>query len=456
MKAASRAAAAAAVALLAIGACELGLRGRLGGDPGRRERLFLDETRYLHEESRAPFFRGTVKGGSEFWTTARPRANPQEFPAAKEKGELRVVVAGESVAQRLGSGDLERAFSNFFPERRARVVNCGMGTYDAYRTMLSVSESKPYAPDLFVVLAGNNDGARPETLSYPAYRVNLFLRSFWLWRLPQDWLAARFRRADPRAVESRFEERLRETVRAAKRMSVPIVLCTLPVNLRDYPPLTERAMRHFIREEFAQAVELDYRDRCPPSRNELIRRVAAEEGAALADLEKVFARLERGTCPGWDMFEDGVHFRTRMYPIVTRTIAAAARIGPRSASDFHAVELAIKPWPPLDFSWKPGPELDAVLLAGIADALQAGLQEPPILLERAVAKFMLVERVAPGMLSRRLSDRDAIARDLAANPSTRSLSAEVSHGWGSIERHSAAALKRLNAPRVPKRRPERR
>src|SRR5437016_3834164 len=105
----TRLCAAALVLAAGLGGGELALRRAYGPDPAVVDRLFLDETRYLHAESGQPFFRKRGSGDSEVWTNARPRANPAEFPVAKPDSELRVIVAGESVAQRLGSSDLEDA-----------------------------------------------------------------------------------------------------------------------------------------------------------------------------------------------------------------------------------------------------------------------------------------------------------------------------------------------------------
>ncbi len=468
-----------AVSVFLLFSCELILRRRLGGDPDKMDRLFQNEVLYLDAESKVPFFK---RDGAD-WVTARPRALPQRFPAAKAEGELRVFVAGESVALRLGTRPLEDALGRDFPDRRVRVINCGMGSYDSSRTAAVLMELQAYGPDLFVVLVGNNDGRSQAGGSALLARLNIALRELWTWRLAQDAVARALApsRSERRArVERRFARNLESMAEGAKAAGVPLVLCTLPVNARDYPPLgalpssdgdfswgwasferghfsgavagfrefsgrnPDDAMVHYwlararekikdpagARWEYRKALERDFPDRCTPSRNETIRGVAREQGAALADLERLFERLSPGGPPGWALFDDGVHFRERTYPAVASAIAS-------SASGRKAGAPAS-----IDTSWQAGPELEGVALDALSQAVQAGLQDPPVILERAVAELILVERHDPALIKHLTQRPEALATALSDNDWARPVAAAVPAGWESVVRHVDEAERR--------------
>ncbi|HEX4047990.1 MAG TPA: hypothetical protein VH309_09165, partial [Elusimicrobiota bacterium] len=185
-KPAARAAAAAAAVLAALLGAEGVLRARRGPPPDI-ERLSAAEYRYLYSESRQPFFR--LRGG--VWATARPRALPAVFPAAKPPGDFDVFVVGESVARRLGNEAVRDAFQDAYPNKKTRAVDAGMGTYASAQWSEVFDEALTHSPDVLVLMAGNNEGMRPDRLWYPAYRLNLTLRRLWLWRLAQDSLRPR-------------------------------------------------------------------------------------------------------------------------------------------------------------------------------------------------------------------------------------------------------------------------
>src|SRR6185295_11966167 len=117
------------------------------------------------------------------------------------------------------------------------------------------------------------------------------------YRFFEDALPSRPRQAlrGDQIVE-RFEGHLRAMAREARKAGVPLVLATLPVNKRDYPPMAsqaEGAMPWFKKargldrqgrkaealEAYDMALSMDYPDRCWPAKNDAIRRVAKEEGA---------------------------------------------------------------------------------------------------------------------------------------------------------------------------------
>lgn len=385
------------------------------GAPPSPEALFAPEARYLYSESRRPFFER--RGDS--WAAARPRALPASFPVVKNPEEFRVFVVGESVARRLGDEAVREAFQQAYPNKKVRAINAGMGTYASAQWSGVASEVAGKAPDLVVILAGHNEGLRPDALSYPLYRLNLLLRRSWLWRLAQDALPRR--RPDAAAQEARFESRLRAAVRAVHERSAEAVLCTLPVNAAwpaggpDDPP-----------------------DRTTPERNEAVRRIAREEGAGLADLEALFARRAPGGRPGWEAFSDGVHPRAALNPLIARAIARAAARGSALEADL----LRFPPPPP----WKAGPELDAVAWSGFSEALQSDLRRPGALDERALALLGVVARADAQTLMRLRDDPAALSAAFASSEWTAVLSPLVGAHASALRAHADEALRRAAAP----------
>ena len=76
---------------------------------------------------------------------------------------------------------------------------------------------------------------------------------------------------------------------------------------------------------YSGAVSYDAaQDRCSPERNAMIRRVAKEEGAGLADLELAFDGLAEGGLPGGAQLCDGVHWFKRYTPFASAVIANSA------------------------------------------------------------------------------------------------------------------------------------
>jgi tetratricopeptide (TPR) repeat protein len=482
------AALALALAALALAATEARLRRKLGPPPADAK-VWQDEVRYLNSEIDLPFFVKTGTGPDAVWTSNRPMAIPQTFPDRLGARDLRVFVVGESVAYRLGTEALVKPLSAAFPGRDVRVINAGMGGYDVYRAALIQRELLALSPQLFVVLVGNNQNFAPrrligvERVWYTGYRLNLFLRRSWIWTSLQDWVESRSPAPGPEVGLKRFELGLRDILRRARERSVPVVVCTLAANVRDCPPhgelpLNEREfflawsaqeegraaeallqlqaftkrlpgdpMGHYYlakllfaagrwedaRREFIAALDGDYPDRCSPAKNAVIRRLAAEEGAALADLEGLFTAVAPHGLPGWESFVDNVHWSHRFDGAAARVIAAAAAKRPDPGAE-RAARAALSDDSAAD---------EPFVARAAAEAVQAGRLRPPMLSERAVAEFVLaLRRDRAGVTT--LLERPAELRDmLAGNEWLRSLSDGPPEQWSGVLIHVGEAEARL-------------
>jgi tetratricopeptide (TPR) repeat protein len=206
--------------------------------------------------------------------------------------------------------------------------------------------------------------------------------------------------ADHPAMESvyrNFRENLRDILRLADRAKVPVVLCTIAVNLTDYAPLAgteaknawseaveaqSAGNRAAARSAFLRARDLDeLRFRADGVINAIIREEAAAASGSviLVDIEKGFAALpdDRGDSA---LFWEHVHLTPQGNDLVARFVFAAlepllsGRFGTNARQLASATDLL------RGLGWTPAEEVyaidDMLLLVGREPfASQAGAPE---------------------------------------------------------------------------------
>jgi tetratricopeptide (TPR) repeat protein len=236
--------------------------------------------------ARVPRYFGSGPGIAEYWVPstrpssaaglvrAFPRSNrlyPEPDPLflrVKPANGYRLFVLGESSVQGLpyeiGSfcDWLRVQLRAMLPGRAVEVVNAGNAGWHAREIRLLLQESLRHAPDAVVWMVGHNEMVAQNVLAIrreltnPAWssaRELLFsLRTthvlssltsnFALTRRatlhdqsPSDYRPC-FTPAELARIEERFLEATRGAVRDCKAAGVPIVLCTMPKNLRQSPP----------------------------------------------------------------------------------------------------------------------------------------------------------------------------------------------------------------------------
>ncbi|MFC1667013.1 tetratricopeptide repeat protein [Candidatus Omnitrophota bacterium] len=288
------------------------------------------------------------------------------FSAHKDKDTKRIFILGGSVARRFDEHFFKNFLEGLIPNMKFEIINCGIPSYDSYRTLIIHKEILGYNPDLIILLSGNNEYHTPVRVNLWAYRTNRLLRRLWVYRIPQDRIFRDNRMFSIRnriSKESRFanyKNNLKVMTHRAKKRKIPMVVCTLPANFRDCPPTGtplwhEReyffAWHAFENEEFEEAIKRfrqflithpedpfgyyylaqcydalqDYSqaqqyyikamaldanpgDRCPPQRNEAIRQVSLQEGIILTDLEKAFIEISPYGLVGKELFLDNCHW----------------------------------------------------------------------------------------------------------------------------------------------------
>jgi tetratricopeptide (TPR) repeat protein len=218
-----------------------------------------------------PFFIQVGRGGE-----ARFQINPRHqqffnevgFPAKKPAGSYRVFVAGGSVA--MGFPFYEPgSFARFLqvgldalePGRAHQVINVGAFGYASYRVARVVEEVLHYQPDLIVVMTGHNEFLEKRVYGerekpgpwltavqsgldrlrlYRALRQGVaFLRPAGEPLLKEEVSWEKSSR-DPEQVARTLEHyryNLEKISRLCREQGVPLVLMTLPSNLKDFPPL---------------------------------------------------------------------------------------------------------------------------------------------------------------------------------------------------------------------------
>ena len=410
---------------------------------------------YLCKDVKRPLFfvQSVSDDGSRTLRTNRDGATGSHFFLPKPKHVKRIFVVGESAAQILKRGNDGDALSRFLraasPQWRPEHINCGMGAYNSNRIAAVSEEVLGYEPDALVVLSGNNESPGfepcPDVLTWIRYK----------WAEFTGW------EASGTAVH---EANLRRMARSAKKRGIPIVLCTLPVNLRDYvpwggapvsSPLFVSALAAMEKAKYAEAaaslnealehdqrnpflhyfmgrclersgniaearvhyqlsVETDpYQERCSTKRNEMIRQVAAEEGAILADLEAAFEAVAAGGLVGDGLIADGVHWHARYNQL------AACVIGD---SLFHgnsgpiAARMCAKARHPASSSESVGEETKMILRYGLRYLDRwAGENPDGDILELGIEMLSRVNARDGALLPRIAESRSSLAGVVASN-----------------------------------------
>ena len=351
-------------------------------------------------------FSRTTLGGQEYYNITHPLILGGEnvhILVKKPANTIRIFCLGSSACAswphpppETFSAYLQQALETAYPGKQVEVVSAAAHGFAAYRTRRVLDEVVQMEPDAVIVWEGNNEFLEDRNYDPPgAGIVSLarHLRTFqWLQsvfssrnKMSGDnlkdvaqffWKKTRQQslrlRADPvqfAQVQEHFRKSFEHMVSQSQRYRVPIVLCTVPVNLRDWLPTVShyrlnggqlqqwqklynqarrcllegkyhdgiQAMNQAIAmdnehaesyfwlgrlleadgqkttgwEAFSKARDLDYNPfRALSSFNDSIRMLASEnqsKGAYLLDLDRIFAGASQNAGPGFDLFLDYVH-----------------------------------------------------------------------------------------------------------------------------------------------------
>jgi tetratricopeptide (TPR) repeat protein len=292
----------------------------------------------------------------------------------------------------------------------------------------------------------------------------------------------------------------------ARRRNVPIVICTLPVNIRDVPPAfspapTEdagyfraraaldrgrprEAAREFAayssshsrepwgyywlgkaldlegadaraRRAYLSAIDRDDPgDRCSPRRNAIIRGLAGEDGVAVADVEPAFARAVPDGLTDSRLFKDDVHWYDEYYPLVSLTIVKAIADPDRTASRPLLAPPGdwVRWWTPRIERALSHPAMDASRRARYADEIfltavaQVFRVDAPGFEECGCSYFRMAERMSPGIMKRYLSSPAAVIARVDADPGLAYVQTRLKSEWPRVLMHAGEACRMMNRP----------
>ncbi|MDE3221515.1 MAG: tetratricopeptide repeat protein [Nitrospirota bacterium] len=391
------------VALLPLVVLEVGLR--VGG-------FHVPQDPFLSFGTVPEFFITKEIDGKLYYTVSRSDVYLERetiFPARKAPNTFRVICLGSSASagwphqgNEVYTAYLQEALQRAFPDRQIEVLNLGAHAYASYRNRLIFQEAIEFEPDAFVIWTGNNEflekrvyqteqvwlepvlavanksllyrglrGSRVGRWLFPGNTLSAYERAFgWftVWsKIEQVALALRTNPEQFSAVKRHYESSVESMVEMAQDKGIPVVLATVPVNLREWRPTVSchsgegarleqwQARYHEGRrrllegnypsaiEALAASTELDpqYADGyfylgkafeaqkqfdrayanyslardydCNPFRaisafNESIHQIAGRHSnVTLADLTGAFSAAAAPYAPGFDLFLDYVH-----------------------------------------------------------------------------------------------------------------------------------------------------
>jgi tetratricopeptide (TPR) repeat protein len=369
--------------------------------------------------------------------------NQQSFAATKPAGTFRIVVLGGStvygrpwLGQTAFAAWLKLLLEEEVPDLRVDLINAGGISYASYRLKRLLPELLGYAPDLVVLYAGHNEFLERRTFAgllaepQPLQRIRAQLHRSRLYsslargieRLRRQSVDAHGRtvlgedvgavleqvggpelyhrdEAFRAGVIAQYRYTLNGIADAVAGQGVPLVICTLPVNLSGVSPFKSEHRDGITAEEltqwqaaFSRGMELAASDpeaalgelrraatidpryallwyrigqleqRLGRSRaayaafdrareedivplralnafNDIIRQLADERKLPLADVEAFYKRISPGQIPGSNLFADHVHPTIAGQQIIAWSVlnaATAAGVVPLSAEDWQA------------------------------------------------------------------------------------------------------------------------
>lgn len=201
-----------------------------------------------------------------------------KFTATKEPNTIRIICLGASASagwphegDEIYSVYLQDALQRAYPQKRIEVLNLSAHAYAAYRVRLIFEEALEFDPDVMVVWSGNNEflekrvyrtnvgwaepllalanqsllyrgirGSRVGRWAFPDNTLSAYERGhhlFTMWsKLEQVAVELRTRPEQFEAVKRHFAASIEAMVARADARGVPVVLATVPVNLRDWQP----------------------------------------------------------------------------------------------------------------------------------------------------------------------------------------------------------------------------
>ena len=312
------------------------------------------------------------------------------FVIPKKKRTYRILVSGGSFAMgspyvvQFENDSLVGGFPDWvkaelelrFPSRQFELINAAAGGQNSNRVRQIVNGLASAEPDLMIVATGNNEGYVSKT------RLNESLHKWTIYRLLKKSIkpsvALHQRKLytpqypETKKIEKQFQENIQSIIDVCKKAGVPLILCTLPINLKyaghdpqvhgETPDIPDdkwiiagmtfldqkkynEALEAFSKsknvgkasfymaqileskKKYKEAIELYQlhvqhfpKNRTRPSYNDFLRKTTERSGVFLADLDMALQTLSPHEIISPGLFVDYCHLNLNGYYLAAREI----------------------------------------------------------------------------------------------------------------------------------------
>lgn len=330
--------------------------------------------KYAYGDIYKKLYKKKLKNGQYVYSSQRQYfSDYKDFPVAKSPDSIRIFFIGGSVCYDWAENTTLPV--DLIPGKKLEIINACMPGYDSYRVKIIAKEIMNYDPDLVVLLSGNNEYYSQQGINLKAYYSDKFLTRFWLLRTFKKHFSGinkevEFNRTpNENKLYFNYENNIRNIAVAANDKNIPIVLCTLPLNVTgsvpDIPmPINKQFIRgknfldngyyekaitylnefrkhnpgnlfgnYFlgrayekhgehkeakVRYSAAQNLMISF-DTSNSMKNEIVRKIAKEEGDGLFDLEEVFFKISPNGLTDYKQFRDHCHIWEEYLPFLDRS-----------------------------------------------------------------------------------------------------------------------------------------
>jgi tetratricopeptide (TPR) repeat protein len=226
------------------------------------------------------------------------------FKKEKEKDQIRIICLGGSASAswphpptEIYTSYLEKSLQKIYPSKKIEIINCSAHGFASYRVRQVFGTIIPLQPDAVIIWSGNNEFL--ERRNYKTSDLKNFLikfrnnfrslslvsqlftkhkyndtpdvaETFWK-KVNEEALELRSDPEQFEKVKEHYRKSMEDIVIEAKHNNIPLMLMTVPVNLRDWEPnvsflgLTsvdslnwvkeyKEGRRHFLTSNFSEAI----------------------------------------------------------------------------------------------------------------------------------------------------------------------------------------------------------
>ncbi|OGX50850.1 MAG: hypothetical protein A2243_06100 [Omnitrophica WOR_2 bacterium RIFOXYA2_FULL_38_17] len=331
--------------------------------------------KYAYGDIYKKLYKKKFKGGDFVYSSQRQYfSDYEEFSVKKPDDTIRIIFIGGSFTYDW-AGHITLPV-DLIPGKKLEIINAGMPGYDSYRVEIIAKEMMSYDPDLVVLISGNNEYFNQQGINLTAYYFNEFLARFSFYRNFKKSIMFNNKKINEENIDQlqliylNYEKNIKSIVANANKNDVPIVLSTLPLNfsgsLVDVPePVDSQFIQGKIYLDdgnYAEAIDvfngyindhpgdmLGYyflgraheknndhveaknnyslaknlmavADTSNTKKNEIVKKIAKEEGAGLLDLEEIFTKSAQNGLTGKEQFRDHCHVWKEYFPVMDKAL----------------------------------------------------------------------------------------------------------------------------------------